>query len=414
MANTANVIKNIQTEIYNDTLIENRKKQPDSETWNQVNRKRGRGSPNENSTIKKRQTIIKDYWLANPTSTNNAFKVLENKQETDEEINGHLSETDNTGNKQKPQKSPPIFVSGVENICPLKTLLDSIVKNEYTLKVLSNNEVKIQPHSSEKYLPIIEELKRKNTEFYTYQRKQDKGYKVVLRNMHPTVDTNELKSEIEKFEHKVIRIANIKQRITHKALPLFFIEIESKENNKKIYEINKLLNLIVSFEPPRKKRDIPQCMKCQDYGHTKNYCHKNPVCVKCAQNHLTALCPIKGKIQEVKCVNCNGNHPASYKGCIVRKQLQQKLFPTLRTKRFDVNINSHENQIQNNNVRSNVSYAQAVNGNVNDVLEESKQTQVQMHSSTTNNSSMEGMMIKLMNRMDTMLNLLTTLINRIK
>ena len=148
--------------------------------------------------------------------------------------------------------------------------------------------------------------------------------------------------------------------------------------------------------------------------HTKNYCHKNPVCVKCAQNHLTALCPIKGKFQEVKCVNCNGNHPASYKECVVRKKLQQKLFPTLRTKRFDVNINSHQNQIQNNNVRSNVSYTQAVNGNVNDVLEESKQTQVQMHSATTNNSSMEGMMIKLMNRMDTMLNLLTTLINRIK
>ena len=52
MANTANVIKNIQTEIYNDTLIENRKKQPDSETWNQVNRKKGRGSLNEKSTIK--------------------------------------------------------------------------------------------------------------------------------------------------------------------------------------------------------------------------------------------------------------------------------------------------------------------------------------------------------------------------
>ena len=52
MANTANVIKNIQTEINNDTPTENRKKQLDSETWNQVNRKRDRGSRNENSTIK--------------------------------------------------------------------------------------------------------------------------------------------------------------------------------------------------------------------------------------------------------------------------------------------------------------------------------------------------------------------------
>ena len=289
-------------------------------------------------------------------------------------------------------------------------------KNEYTLKVLSNNEIKIQPHSSEKYLPIVEELKKKNTEFHTYQRKQEKGYKVVLRNMHSSVDINELKSEIENLGHKVMKIANIRQRITQKPLPLFFIELELNDNNKKIFEINKLLNLIISFEPPRKKRDIPQCMKCQEFGHTKNYCFKSPVCVKCANKHLTSDCPIKEKIQNVKCANCDGNHPASYKGCIVRKQLQQKLFPTLRTKRLNQNDNLQSNQNLNNTVRPNVSFAEAVSGNVNNVQEESKQTQtqVQAHSPVASNQRMEEMMLQLMNRMDTMLNLLTTLINKIK
>ena len=108
-------------------------------------------------------------------------------------------------------------------------------------------------------------------------------------------------------------------------------------------------------------------MKCQEYGHTKNYCFKSPVCVKCAKKHLTSECPIKEKIQSVKCANCDGNHPASYKGCIVRKQLQQKLFPTLRTKRLYQNENSQFNQNQNNSVRHNVSFAQAVNGNVNSI-----------------------------------------------
>ncbi|KAI4472950.1 hypothetical protein M0804_015542, partial [Polistes exclamans] len=54
--------------------------------------------------------------------------------------------------------------------------------------------------------------------------------------------------------------------------------------------------------------------------------------VKCAKNHLTALCPHEGKIEKVICVNCNGNHPANYKGCQMRKLLQQKLYPTLRKK----------------------------------------------------------------------------------
>ena len=82
-------------------------------------------------------------------------------------------------------------------------------------------------------------------------------------------------------------------------------------------------------------------MRCQQYGHTKNYCNRSPACVKCAKNHLTAHCPYSGKIEKVKCFNCNGNHPASYKGCEVRKQLQRKLFPPLRS-RTSTNTQTHQ------------------------------------------------------------------------
>ena len=160
--------------------------------------------------------------------------MLEDKQETgNPSVIDKPAETEKTLNKVLIQKSPPIFVNGVGNIRLLKILSDTIAKDNYSLKVLDNEDVKIQPHSSEKYLPIVEELKKKNTEFFTYQRKQDKTYKVVLRNMHPSVDINELKNEIESFDHQVIRITNIMQRISQKPLPLFFIELASKDNNKK-------------------------------------------------------------------------------------------------------------------------------------------------------------------------------------
>lgn len=202
------------------------------------------------------------------------------------------------------QKPPPIFVNGVEQLKPLKDLLDSIAENEYTLKVLPNNSVKIQPNQSENYVSIVEQLKVKKTQFHKYQQKEEKNYKVVLRNMHPSVDKKELSVAIEEYNHKVVSITNVLQKTTKNPLPLFFVEIKIKENNKKIYEINKLLNLIVSFEPPHKKREIPQCMKCQEFGHTKNYCQKNPVCVKCAKNHLTKDCHIKTRSNEVTCANC--------------------------------------------------------------------------------------------------------------
>ena len=102
------------------------------------------------------------------------------------------------------------------------------------------------------------------------------------------------------------------------------------EIRKEIYEIKKVLNTIVTVEPPGHKNDIPQCIRCQQYVHAKHYCNRNPACVKCAEKHLTINCAYVGKINEVKCFNCNGNRPASYKDSVVRKQLQRKLFPPLR------------------------------------------------------------------------------------
>ena len=74
--------------------------------------------------------------------------------------------TDGTTPLNITTKSPPIYISGVSNIRPLKKLLDETAKNQYTIKVLTNNEVKIQPLVSEKFLPICTELKKKNTVLY--------------------------------------------------------------------------------------------------------------------------------------------------------------------------------------------------------------------------------------------------------
>jgi hypothetical protein len=68
----------------------------------------------------------------------------------------------------------------------------------------------------------------------------------------------------------------------------------------------------VKFEPPRPKWTIPQCSKCQRYGHTQAYCYHSPWCVKCTGNLLTKHCPRKERLEHVKCALCDGNHPANY------------------------------------------------------------------------------------------------------
>jgi len=57
---------------------------------------------------------------------------------------------------------------------------------------------------------------------------------------------------------------------------MHFIDIKPHNNNKEIYKINTLLNTIVQFEVAHAKREIPQRMRCQKFGHTKKLLQKQP------------------------------------------------------------------------------------------------------------------------------------------
>ena len=54
----------------------------------------------------------------------------------------------------------------------------------------------------------------------------------------------------------------------------------------------------------------------------KNYCNKEPRCVKCARHHHTIHCNKPENVQP-KCCHCGKNHPASYRRCEVIKELQR-------------------------------------------------------------------------------------------
>ena len=82
-------------------------------------------------------------------------------------------------------------MAGVQNIQPLKELLVTIAGDDFELKVLQGNQVKIQPKTSDKYTTIIKALAEKRTEFHTYQPKADRSFRTVLRGFHYSTDTQE-------------------------------------------------------------------------------------------------------------------------------------------------------------------------------------------------------------------------------
>ena len=154
---------------------------------------------------------------------------------------------------------------------------------------------------------------------------------MVLRNNHHSVDLDELKFELQTLGHEVTNISNIRHRVTKNPLSLFFVDLKQKGNNKEIYNVNRLMNSIVKFEPPLVKKEIVQCKRCQRYGHTQKYCNPNFRCVKCAGSHPTDQCT-KSSENPAKYIHCQGEHPTNYKGCLAYKTLHNIKYPKLRPK----------------------------------------------------------------------------------
>lgn len=128
--------------------------------------------------------------------TSNKFDVLDTEEQ-------QVEDADPTDRTPKP---PPIYVDRVSNIQPLTDLLNKIANGEHLIKVLRNEEVKIQPKTSQAYSTIVKNLQEKGTEFHTYKLKQDRSFRVVLKNIHPSTDTNDIKMAIEDLGHQVSNV----------------------------------------------------------------------------------------------------------------------------------------------------------------------------------------------------------------
>ncbi|KAL4152805.1 hypothetical protein QTP88_000638 [Uroleucon formosanum] len=101
----------------------------------------------------------------------------------------------NTYNQIKPP--PPIFVKGIINFSELCVTLTEVIGVDNFYCKSSSDCLKIQTANPEAYRSLIHFLKEKNAQFHTYQLKEDKPTRVVIRNIHPSTSTELIKSELE-------------------------------------------------------------------------------------------------------------------------------------------------------------------------------------------------------------------------
>lgn len=359
-----------------------------------------------------------------PLETSNKFEVLSNTDMCD----SGLDQTE-----VKVPKPPPIYLkSTVKEFNTLCTLLKSIGGENSFSCVTTTRGITIRPESSDVYRKFINILKVNGAQYHTFQLKEDRSYRVVLRGLHPSIPTTDIKNEIEQKGFKVRSIVNVLSN-TKLPLPLYFVDLEQSDINDTIYDIKTLCHSIIKVEEPRKKRAIVQCLRCQQYGHTRSYCNYTARCVRCGGEHDSSVCT-KSKEAHPTCANCGGKHPANYRGCQVHKQLQQvrrspisrnnqgarnmqanvptpstSSYPELpSSQRPSTSKSNHQSQnhVNINGLNSKLSYSNVVNNSP-------QFTSSSFHSQTTHDStnSLATILSQLQTLIQPLVNLITQLTN---
>lgn len=202
--------------------------------------------------------------------TQNQFAILDDVEDRTSNI-----ET------EKPLKPEPIFVTGVLDINSLKNLLLRITtEGNFIMTTLrSGHIVKVMPASIEVYKTIREKFITDNISHYTYMLKSERPYRVVLRGLHSSEDTNVIKDELKAQGHEVRQIVNVRHRNSKEPLPLFYVDLKPKRNNRDIFKIKFLNHMKVSFEAPYKKQEVLQCKRCQSASNVEKTT-RQPVVLK--------------------------------------------------------------------------------------------------------------------------------------
>lgn len=325
------------------------------------------------------------------TSSNNKFAALD-------------VEDGECENVEATPKPPPIYIPNVENInSMIKNITNVISLNDFNYKSLREGQVRLMIKSVDSYRKIIKYLETLKVSFHTYQLKQEKAFRFVIKGLHHSTPVEDIKARLLILGHQVRSVINAKSRVTKEPLSMFFVDLDPSANNKEVYAIKDLNNALVKIEPPNRTNDLVQCHRCQLFGHTKSYCKRPYGCVKCGMDHPTFECK-KSADTPPRCIHCLSNHTASYKGCRIYQDLVSK-----RPNKQNFHSNGQRNSIY---VMNSQDYPQ-LNNTQNNQQSQNKYNISYSETLKTPDFNYNSRLEKLENLMENLMNMMTMLMTKL-
>jgi len=123
----------------------------------------------------------------------------------------------------QPATPPPIFITTPIDYLKFCAQIKTTIGNEEFLCKTTTKNLKLSLSSTQSFRLIIKLLNDNSIEYYTYQAKEDKSYRVVLKNLHHTTSTEFITQELSNLGYSVGNITNIKKKkSTQHSTPTFF------------------------------------------------------------------------------------------------------------------------------------------------------------------------------------------------
>jgi hypothetical protein len=119
----------------------------------------------------------------------------------------------------------------------IKRIRDIAEDEQYCTKSLANNVIKINCVTPETYRKMVKDFTNNNILYRTDQLKEERAYRIVIKYLHHSTDTEDIRQELFERGQNVRNTINAQHGTTKEPLNLFFVDLEPAENNKEIYSI---------------------------------------------------------------------------------------------------------------------------------------------------------------------------------
>lgn len=214
-------------------------------------------------------------------------------------------------------KPPPVYIERVTSFPALKAMVEEQTPN-VKFTTMSNDVVKINAADPDGFRAITRCFVDKKIPHYTYQNKQDRPIRVMIKGIHKSWPIEEVLNDLrDQFDQDKVLLVTRKLEWNSKTpLDMCVVDFKNDVDIDQIYKISQVLKGCVTVHPMNSSKFPSQCKRCQEWCHTRNYCSKPFKCVKCGKGHPTEEC-VKPREAPAKCANCEGEHTANYRGCPV-------------------------------------------------------------------------------------------------